>query len=132
VAAALLRAFAATILAVLGALRAILTRAAVHRCLAGLGVLLAAARVLASAARHIFRGVLVLVLPVVAASARVLVLPLRSIGCRRSRLLRRQGQPRRQRENPHHCNRASFHFFTLFLCGSFVIGKQWEARPTRT
>lgn len=92
VTAALLRILAAATLAILGALRAILARAAIHCGLTVFAVLLAARRVFSLATRHAFRRVLA-VLHVFATSASVLVLRLRSIrlGCRW--LLRHKGQP---------------------------------------
>ena len=54
VAATLLGVFATAIVAVLRALRVILTRAAIHRCLSILALLLPAARVFPFAALHAF------------------------------------------------------------------------------
>jgi len=84
VAVALLRVFSA-------ALHAVLVATTVHRRLAVFAVFvpLAAAGVLALAARHAFRRLFTLILHELAARASVLVLGLRSVRLRRRRLLRR-------------------------------------------
>jgi hypothetical protein len=113
-AALLLPVLAAAILAVRGALRAILTSAAVHRRLLVFAVLLAAS-VFSFAASHPFRRVLALVLHVFATSASVFVLRLRSFGLGGRGLLRHKGQPGSQREHQHHRDRSNFHCITFFI-----------------
>jgi hypothetical protein len=114
VAAALLCVFAAAVLPILGALRAILTCAAVHSSLIVFAVFPAARRVLSLATSHAFR-VLALVLHVFATSTSVFVLHLRSIRLRCRWLLRHKRQPCSQCENQHHGDRSNFHFITFFF-----------------
>ena len=91
VAVALLRVFSAALHAVFSALHAVLVATTVHRRLAVFAVFvpLAAAGVLALAARHAFRRLFTLILHVLAARASILGLRLRSARLGRRRLLRR-------------------------------------------